>query len=52
MRPVASVTDELENQLPTLLLLLLSSEQLLHEYRLPVFDSAILPMLRVIQSCD
>ena len=42
---MASVMDEFginENQLATLLSLLLSSEQRLHECRIPVFDSAII----------
>ena len=40
-----------ENQLATLLSLLLSSEQLLHERCLPVFDSAIIAMPQAMQSC-
>ena len=50
---VASVTDELglnENQLATLLSLLLSSEQLLYECCLPVFDSVIIATPGVIHS--
>ena len=48
---VVFVTDELgfnENQLTTLLSL--SSEQLLHERHLPVFDSAIIATPRAMQS--
>ena len=40
-----------ENQLTTLLLLSLFSEQLLHEHHLPVFDSAITATPRAMQSC-